>query len=642
MAGAEEGRSGYRYRAFISYSHLDHAQAVDLQTKLEQFVLPRATRASVNGMLHPRRPLRPVFRDETELVPGQDLPGRIKDALEASEYLIVVCSPNAAASEWVNKEVEDFIALGRRDSILSVVVGGQPDAVETGFDPATECMPVPLRKAAASAAEASGPPHGEQLWVDWRGTSRSDRLTFLRLVAALLALQSLDELVRRDARERRLRAILLWGGVLAAALIVIAAGLFYAGQVRDRMFGRSQTLAGLAQLALAASDYESAGRLALIGMEGFDLPLVGFTPTESQAALQAAVSGSRRIGAPVPVGKPSPTIAAFAEGGDTLLVVAGDGTARVIDTHTGERVGAMLTPGPDANAYALSPDGLAVAAITGIGGNYALQLIDVQSGVAGPVLHGEAPFVDGAVFSHEGKVLAVITRHANFLGAADIWDVAAETRRDLVLGVDAVSSVAFSHDDKTLATGVNGGFALWDLATTNQIGDTFKLDNSDASDVWSIGFSPDDKWVALGSWAGHLRVWDLDQNYAGPGRDLPAGISGVQFASDSRSLVAMLRSGEIAVVPLDTAFANIGPLLDEPVLLVPAGDFAVAGDGSVVGLGGGFVRRWHPLLPLQPITATGRTLMALACAELVPGDLSRLRADELAPVLGVDQVDACP
>ena len=97
MSGAGR-KEPMRYRAFISYSHLDYAAAVDLHYRLERYVLPSATRAAGGGLNYARQPLRPIFRDEAELVPGQDLPRRIGAALEASEYLLVVCSPNAVAS----------------------------------------------------------------------------------------------------------------------------------------------------------------------------------------------------------------------------------------------------------------------------------------------------------------------------------------------------------------------------------------------------------------------------------------------------------------------------------------------------------------------------------------------------------------
>ena len=59
--------------------------------------------ASFNGRTDIRQELRPVFRDIDELAAG-NLPEQIKCAHENSQNLIVVCSPQAVASPWVNQD----------------------------------------------------------------------------------------------------------------------------------------------------------------------------------------------------------------------------------------------------------------------------------------------------------------------------------------------------------------------------------------------------------------------------------------------------------------------------------------------------------------------------------------------------------
>src|SRR5690348_6642285 len=132
---------GYQYRAFISYSRNDREVAKRLQRLLEYFVLPAALRVVSAGVTRNVRPLTPCFRDEDELVPGQDLPDRIRRGLESSEYLIVVCSRSSARSEWVEREILDFQRLGRSQNILAVVVDGEPNAK----NPDEESLPRALR-----------------------------------------------------------------------------------------------------------------------------------------------------------------------------------------------------------------------------------------------------------------------------------------------------------------------------------------------------------------------------------------------------------------------------------------------------------------------------------------------------------------
>ncbi len=188
-----------KYCAFISYNQLDRAVAHDIQRKLEKYVVPRAIRMDRSGRELDPQPLKPVFRDQDELVPGPDLPERLRSALKVSEYLIVICSPNAVnKSEWVDKEIIDFIQFRSRSKILRVVIDGEPNAEKQGLSSDIECLPPSLRAEQAA----------EPLWIDWRVDAKGDKQrVFLQLVAALLQLDSLDELIRRDAQARRKRKI---------------------------------------------------------------------------------------------------------------------------------------------------------------------------------------------------------------------------------------------------------------------------------------------------------------------------------------------------------------------------------------------------------------------------------------------------
>ena len=94
-----------QYYAFISYKREDEPWARWLAKKIENYNLP----TTLNGKELPKS-LRPVFRDTDELSAG-NLPKQIYDALSISKNLIVICSPCSAQSEWVNKEIQDFISI---------------------------------------------------------------------------------------------------------------------------------------------------------------------------------------------------------------------------------------------------------------------------------------------------------------------------------------------------------------------------------------------------------------------------------------------------------------------------------------------------------------------------------------------------
>ena len=118
------------YFVFISYSSLDNEWAIWLRHELEHYHLP----ASFNGRTDVRDNLRKVFRDRDELSAGPEWDEQVGKALAATNNLIVICSPNAAKSEAVNKEVEAFIALGKEDHIFPFIVEGNKP--EDCFPPA--------------------------------------------------------------------------------------------------------------------------------------------------------------------------------------------------------------------------------------------------------------------------------------------------------------------------------------------------------------------------------------------------------------------------------------------------------------------------------------------------------------------------
>ena len=101
-ADAADGSAPHRYWAYLSYSHRDEADAKWLHAALEKFTVPPALvgRQTANGAIP--KSFAPIFRDRQELAASHDLGSRIREALAGSRFLIVLCSPAAAASHWTN------------------------------------------------------------------------------------------------------------------------------------------------------------------------------------------------------------------------------------------------------------------------------------------------------------------------------------------------------------------------------------------------------------------------------------------------------------------------------------------------------------------------------------------------------------
>ncbi|HJV42574.1 TIR domain-containing protein [Caulobacter sp.] len=211
-----------RYWAFVSYSHRDAARGRRLHGRLERYVLPRRLVGRITPRGRTPRRLAPIFRDREEFPAAHDLSTEVRAALSVSNALIVICSPNAAASPWVAREIELFRALHPDRPILAALIAGEPD---TAF-------PAPLRD------------HAEPLAADFRPAGDGERLALLKLVAGMAGV-GLDELIQRDA-QRRLRSVTAVTALSLSAVLAMGLLTAFALSARDE----AQRQRGLALAAL--------------------------------------------------------------------------------------------------------------------------------------------------------------------------------------------------------------------------------------------------------------------------------------------------------------------------------------------------------------------------------------------------------
>ncbi len=94
-----------RYRAFLSYSHRDAGWGKWLHSALEGYRVDKDLVGRETPLGPVPKTLRPIFRDREEFSAGSTLVAQTVAVLEASQCLIVICSPNAAASKYVNEEI---------------------------------------------------------------------------------------------------------------------------------------------------------------------------------------------------------------------------------------------------------------------------------------------------------------------------------------------------------------------------------------------------------------------------------------------------------------------------------------------------------------------------------------------------------
>jgi tetratricopeptide (TPR) repeat protein len=183
-----------KYRAFICYSQQDRKTAEALHRRLEGYRVPKylVGRESPSGPVPAR--LAPIFRDCDELAVSADIGTALREALIQSRFLIVLCSPAAARSRWVNAEIEIFRAhrVENEHRILCVLLSGEPASPIS-----EECFPPSLRKDES----ASAMPRFYPLAADFRPGREHRENEQLRLIATLLDV-GFDELKRRNHAQR--------------------------------------------------------------------------------------------------------------------------------------------------------------------------------------------------------------------------------------------------------------------------------------------------------------------------------------------------------------------------------------------------------------------------------------------------------
>jgi WD40 repeat protein len=477
----------YIYQAFISYSHAaDGELAPAIQKALSRFGTPWY-----------RRSHTVICRDETGLGLTLDLWGEIQARLRQSKSFILLASPQAAQSEWVEKEIRFWLQYRPKDPFLIVVTAGEVSwrNDEMDFDwNHTTALPRSLEKIFQK----------EPLWANFRwakpgaNLSLGNPLFFVeiaKLVAGIREVPLEQVFDDADLQRKKMTRLLLAGATALVLLALTAFGAAYvsyqAKQIGDRLANDrkveldkvaerlrkaeeakrfqeqkkrieaiSARLAGQASIILP-EDRELATRLALAAVN------IDRTP-EAENALRHTLM---ELVPPVLLQGHAGSVfsARFSSNGQTILTTSADATVRLWNAQTGTNVLTLwftndLRSGDTISAV-LSSDGASV-----------LTAVRPETLEVGYWDKGSVQLHDAAT----GKLL--VSLPDRFVVAADL-----------------------SPDGKQIVTGgFNAAVRIWDAANGNI---AFELRGHDQR-VSSVSFSSNGKWIATGSWDGTTRVWE--------------------------------------------------------------------------------------------------------------------------------------
>ncbi len=255
------------YYAFISYSHADKACAAWLHRALEAYRIPSKLvgRETAAGPV-PRR-LVPIFKDRDELAASSDLSRELEAALLGSRFLIVIASPSAVASHWVNEEIRTFKQHKGEGNVLVLIAPHADTTTAPGIGLAAKCFPAALRFRVGTDGLVTDIP-AEPIAADLRPQGDGERLAKLKIVAGLTGLK-LDDIVQREAqrRNRRLTVLATAASLLAVVMTTLTVAAIGARHEAERQRAEAD---GLVEYMLTdlRSKLEPVGRLDVLDSVG--------------------------------------------------------------------------------------------------------------------------------------------------------------------------------------------------------------------------------------------------------------------------------------------------------------------------------------------------------------------------------------
>lgn len=558
----QSGPQEYKYWGFISYSHADEKWADWLHKSLETYAVPKQLvgKPTKYGPI-PKRAF-PIFRDRDELPSSADLGDKLTAALTGSRYLIVICSPRAVGSQWVNEEIKTFKSLGRESQVLCLIVDGEPYASLNPQLGLEECFPEPVRYQVDENRQLTDI-RTEPIAADARKGKDGKPNARLKLLSGMFNV-NFSDLKQRDHEraQRRLKQILAGVMVLFVVFLALGVNLFIQKKKADQATVRAEENAEAATRALASAveqkalaqekekeavaQAERARKAEKDATQQRDLAVKA--QKEAVANLERAQIAEKDATKQRDQALENLTRAEKAEKDATQqrdLAVENATRAQIAEKEAKDnarRAFAALSTSDFNEGARLAEDGNEAVSIAYLARSLTwdpqnssteARLISLLSGenwslpLTAPLPHaGPVADVD---YSPDGK--RIVTASGN---KAQIWDVkTGKAVGEPLTHRNPIYSVRYSADGKRIVTASDPEAQVWDAATGKSVGTPLIHGNK----VEMARFSRDGSKVATCSGDRTAKTWETETGKAIASIALDATAGSVEFSPDGNFIV---------------------------------------------------------------------------------------------------------
>ncbi len=516
--------------AFISYSRKDRVFASLLEEALEAFSPPEI------GTI-PQKHLN-IFRDEEDFT-GTDYHKAVSKHLRDSRKLIVICTPAARASQYVNDEIRVFAETNGSDNIIPILLDGIPNNEAFSDHQAEKAFPDTLVEIIQMPLAISY--RDFQPEKDKVSKGKFDSAWF-SLLANLYDIGR-NEIEQRE-RKRQIRLRNYWlGGLGSVAIALLALSIWAliekntANIQRDEALrsqsvflaqeSRQQTESGKPDLGIKLALYALPRRL-----DQPDRPWIW----SAEAALYKAIAQQ----------KFKLTLGGIRAGfGENLkrARVSPDGTRAVLDyglqaelwdLESGEMIQTFKADNDHSwiSQIAFSPDG---------------RILTIAYTTSGQMVYGGygSLYGDQSGMTVRGSLIQVIGAHAGSM-----------VHQFQVAGHDQ-NYLQFSPSGKILLIATNEMLILVETSQWNATKEYIKWQGSE--DITALVppyshmvFNEDESKFAISTEKGVIGFFDRITKLSGTIRNFENDIiSGLQFLPNENSLMAIAIGSDVAVIDIN-------------------------------------------------------------------------------------------